>query len=127
MKHKFFYTENSTQLCGLLDLETVSETHRYITEKMYQKEISLGNFITACKGVAKYLKTTHLENHNQKNLFNSNIKEECSIFRMNSSLIVADREDNVITKEVTKSFGIGMVPTKRHFYESGHSITYKVE
>ena len=121
-KSKFFYDKDSNNICGVLDLETVSETHRYITEKMYQK-LSAGKYTTAAKGINRYAKKIHLENNKSDNVFHNISKP----FSVTSNLIVADANDNIVTKNITREFTSGLVPTKRYFTEDGHSIVFEVD
>ena len=122
-KKKYFYHTGSSQLCGVLDLESIAKTHRYITEKMYQK-VTEKQMHTACKGVNRFFKKKFLEEEREENIFSTRNSDK--VFKVNSHLILADIEDNIITKEVTKTFGVGLIPTKRYFLSSGHSKTYKV-
>ena len=41
-------------------------------------------------------------------------------------MIASDSEDNIVIKSSTKVLGLGLIPTKRYFYSSGHSKTYNI-
>ena len=119
-KDSFFYSDKTNTICGVLDLEAISETHRYITEKMYQKFTS-GHYITAAKGINRYAKKIHLENTSKENIFNTVTHP----FSVTSNLILSDSSDNMVTKSITREFTSGLIPTKRYFTSDGHSVVFQ--
>ena len=126
-KHKFnnektnyFFVDSKIKNCGVLDLETLGTRHKYITEKMYQKESS-NETITVCKGVNRFFKKKYLETENEKNIFNM---VSGQTFQVTTTNILSDIEDNVLNKDSSRMFALGLIPTKRFFSNSGHSITF---
>ena len=121
-KSHFFFSEANPQMCGVLDLEAVCETHRYITEKIYQK-IDQGKYITAAKGFNKHNKKVYLENTRENNIFDN----PTNSFNVTSNLILSDASDNIVTKTITREFTSGLIPTKRHFDITGHSTVFSID
>ena len=118
---KNFFFEEGGEKCGILDLEGVCETIRYLTEKMYQK-YDKGIYNTACKGINNYFKEKYLNNLQDNNLLN--INQRPSTTQIITNNIVIDNQENLITKQICRTFSVGLVPTKRYFLENGHSKVY---
>ena len=119
-KKNFFFVNSKIKNCGVLDLETLGTIHKYITEKMYQKQTK-NEIVTVCKGVNRFFKKEYLETENEKNIFNL---DRGHTFQVTATNIVADIEDNILNKDNSRMFALGLIPTKRFFCSSGHSITF---
>ena len=119
-KNNFFFENSKIKNCGVLDLETLGTLHKYITEKMYQKQTK-NEIVTVCKGVNRFFKKEYLETRNEKNIFNLG---KGHTFQVTARNIMADVEDNILNKDTSRMFALGLIPTKRFFSSSGHSITF---